>query len=295
MFGGKSDAELKVYFNDVHCYNLDTNEWFTLPTEGKIPSVRCWHSAALQGDTMIIFGGFFWNGRYETWPSPLPPTRDSLNLPHVSHREHYYNSTFLLDLQTRKWTEVKPIGEPPSERNRTVCLLLPLRPDSAIEANEENENKEKENEGGKRRKTQPCWSHQLWVQGGNYFNEKTRRGFFYADSWVLRMEGENCAEWEWRKATSQGDRIPERAHHSMVIGDGGLDEIFIFGGEKKRARFNDVLKVILLDFGTTTHAVTTTQQASPKVEDDTQDKGKGRGRGRGGRGGSGAPKRKREK
>lgn len=56
VFGGAAEGLLP---NDLHCYDLDSQTWsiITPSPDSQIPSGRLFHSAALVGDAMYIFGG----------------------------------------------------------------------------------------------------------------------------------------------------------------------------------------------------------------------------------------------
>lgn len=54
LFGGTNGY---IWFNDVWCYDPDTNSWSELPCIGYIPASREGHAAALVDDVMYIFGG----------------------------------------------------------------------------------------------------------------------------------------------------------------------------------------------------------------------------------------------
>ena len=56
VFGGAADGFLD---NDVHCFDVESRSWSVIPpTEGsQIPSGRVFHTAAVCGDSMYVFGG----------------------------------------------------------------------------------------------------------------------------------------------------------------------------------------------------------------------------------------------
>jgi len=56
VFGGAAD---NILSNDVHCYDLDTQTWSSIPPspDSQLPSGRLFHAAAVVGDAMFVFGG----------------------------------------------------------------------------------------------------------------------------------------------------------------------------------------------------------------------------------------------
>ncbi|ORZ07726.1 hypothetical protein BCR41DRAFT_310675, partial [Lobosporangium transversale] len=54
IFGGADD---KFYYNDIWCYDPQTNKWEPIPVYGTLPISRQGHTAAVIDDTMYIYGG----------------------------------------------------------------------------------------------------------------------------------------------------------------------------------------------------------------------------------------------
>ncbi|KAF9998100.1 Negative regulator of mitotic exit [Entomortierella chlamydospora] len=54
IFGGADD---KYYYNDIWCYDPQTNKWEAVPAYGALPASRQGHTACVIEDTMYIYGG----------------------------------------------------------------------------------------------------------------------------------------------------------------------------------------------------------------------------------------------
>lgn len=56
VFGGAAD---NILSNDIHSYDLDTETWLAMTPslDSQLPSGRLFHSAAVVGDAMFVFGG----------------------------------------------------------------------------------------------------------------------------------------------------------------------------------------------------------------------------------------------
>ncbi|KAF9343975.1 Negative regulator of mitotic exit [Mortierella sp. AD094] len=54
IFGGADD---KYYYNDIWCYDPQTNKWEAVPAYGTLPASRQGHTVCVIGDTMYIYGG----------------------------------------------------------------------------------------------------------------------------------------------------------------------------------------------------------------------------------------------
>jgi len=97
------------YFNDTYEFNILTNTWKKYETSGIPPSIRCWHSASIYDNLMIIFGGFYWDGH-----------------------EHYYDDLFTLDLKSLIWTRILAQGTAPHARNRHSAVIYPSSDHNSI-------------------------------------------------------------------------------------------------------------------------------------------------------------------
>ena len=51
----------RSYLNDLHSFDLSTNEWKTVIPAGRLPVQRANHASCVVGDSLYIFGG--WDGR----------------------------------------------------------------------------------------------------------------------------------------------------------------------------------------------------------------------------------------
>ncbi|KAF8975104.1 Negative regulator of mitotic exit [Entomortierella lignicola] len=54
IFGGADD---KYYYNDIWCYDPQTNKWEAVSAFGTLPASRQGHTATVIGDTMYVYGG----------------------------------------------------------------------------------------------------------------------------------------------------------------------------------------------------------------------------------------------
>ncbi len=90
IFGGFVDGGERT--NDLWKYTFASTKWERLPTTTPCPSPRASHSALLRGQTeMYIFGG-----------------RDEDN--------EKLNDLWVFNLDTLRWTQVKPVNQPPTPR-----------------------------------------------------------------------------------------------------------------------------------------------------------------------------------
>jgi N-acetylneuraminic acid mutarotase len=101
VFGGKQGVQSTLFFNDVFILDLDSREWKKIDCIGNPPSPRCWHSATLMGNLMIVFGGFMYNGISEL----------------------YYNDTFAFDIDQFQWNTIQTTKSP-AKRNRQSCTSI---------------------------------------------------------------------------------------------------------------------------------------------------------------------------
>jgi len=255
-----------TYYNDLYCFAFDTQTWTMIHPStdatnihalcekfGDIPHARHGHSVVVFNNCMWVFGGkaspkddkYFddihcfdfdtlkWK-LVEPSSSSLPHSRCWHSSVLVNHsmivfggfymkrrRETYFNDLWVFDLNNLTWKKAEPRGEVPHERNRHICLVFPL---------------------GKEEGCADGFCHQMWIQGGNHFDSKSRQDQFFSDSFVLTMAGDPQS-WTWKKVRVDGDRVPDRGHHTAVAFQGS-DDVVIFGGEKKRKRYNDVILAV---------------------------------------------------
>jgi N-acetylneuraminic acid mutarotase len=55
LFAGEDQYGNKL--NDLHTYNMETEEWTEINCTGTVPSVRSGHSATVYQNQLIVFGG----------------------------------------------------------------------------------------------------------------------------------------------------------------------------------------------------------------------------------------------
>mmetsp|Transcript_110192 Transcript_110192/g.235255 ORF Transcript_110192/g.235255 Transcript_110192/m.235255 type:complete len:782 (+) Transcript_110192:69-2414(+) len=77
--------------DDLYEFSMTTNQWFSVPGRGEVPPSRYRHSTAVHGCCMFIFGG-------------------------VDKRQARFADLFELSFDTRSWSRVKTLGDPPSAR-----------------------------------------------------------------------------------------------------------------------------------------------------------------------------------
>ncbi|KAF9434366.1 Multiple epidermal growth factor-like domains protein 8 [Entomortierella beljakovae] len=111
IFGGRTGLKPAVYSNEILAYDFDTNTWNSLysgdnhsPTT-VAPHPRSYTSIVQCGQYLVVFGGYYWNGK-----------------------EHYFDDTFGFCLDSRKWVKLSPLGgeRVPRSRNRQSALSLPV-------------------------------------------------------------------------------------------------------------------------------------------------------------------------
>lgn len=92
MFGGIDQTQL---FNDLWFYNIQTTFWEFIDATGQRPSPRYRHTAASQGNYMVVFGGVTYNNEYlqdfyyydvleQIWFIIETPTNSSMPQPLIS-------------------------------------------------------------------------------------------------------------------------------------------------------------------------------------------------------------------
>eukprot|EP01088_Endostelium_zonatum_P014582 TRINITY_DN3258_c0_g1_i1.p1 TRINITY_DN3258_c0_g1~~TRINITY_DN3258_c0_g1_i1.p1 ORF type:complete len:457 (-),score=68.39 TRINITY_DN3258_c0_g1_i1:24-1394(-) len=207
VFGGKRSPEDKLlFYNEILCFDFATNLWETVSMDSSlgIPAPRCWQSCDVVGSWMIIYGGFYMKGK----------------------KEFYFDDTWICDLEAKKWRQVEIKGKgKPHMRNRTISAVVGSK-DAALAMKQVY----------------------FWIQGGNYFDSKTRKDEFFSDSWLLSLtwkEEGSSVVGEWRKTEGKLQKDVadmSRGHHSLVLAKDGKKG-YIFGGERKRVRFNDLVLV----------------------------------------------------
>ena len=57
LFGGKNETHSKLFYNDLHVFDLETCSWSKVTIFDKIPVERGEHSTVIYGNKMYIYGG----------------------------------------------------------------------------------------------------------------------------------------------------------------------------------------------------------------------------------------------
>jgi N-acetylneuraminic acid mutarotase len=97
IFGGRDSHKEAHYSNDIYYLDINEKKWSKMECSGPIPSGRSYHRASLlnSGNHMLVFGGYFWDGR-----------------------ETYYNDVHVLDMKNQTWVNVTVKGNSAPMRNR---------------------------------------------------------------------------------------------------------------------------------------------------------------------------------
>ncbi|KAG0013727.1 kelch domain-containing protein 3 [Entomortierella chlamydospora] len=110
IFGGRTGLKPAVYSNEILVYDFDSNAWDSLyagddqnPTT-VAPHPRSYTSIVQCGQYLVVFGGYWWNGK-----------------------EHYFDDTFSFCLNSHEWVKLSPLRDErvPHRRNRHSVLSLP--------------------------------------------------------------------------------------------------------------------------------------------------------------------------
>ena len=107
VFGG--DPYYGQRFNDVGALSLPSLQWSAVSTTGTPPAKRRSHTAIYDParDRMIVFGGI-------DAPMWVPPAGPRMN------------DTWALGLGNNAWTQLNPLGTPPSARENHTAIYDPL-------------------------------------------------------------------------------------------------------------------------------------------------------------------------
>ncbi len=111
IFGGRTGLKPAVYSNEILMYDFDSNAWNSLylrddeDPAAVAPHPRSYTSIVQCGQYLVIYGGYWWNGK-----------------------EHYFGDTFGFSLNSHKWVKLSPLGDEhvPHGRNRHGVLSLPV-------------------------------------------------------------------------------------------------------------------------------------------------------------------------
>jgi hypothetical protein len=102
LFGGKG---IDSCSNDVYTFSLqrfEKNKWTKRLTTGRVPSPRCWHSAAIVDNRFVVFGG-------------------------MDHEGNWFNDLYIMDIYTFIWQEVRitsNLKEVPTPRSHTRFVVF---------------------------------------------------------------------------------------------------------------------------------------------------------------------------
>jgi uncharacterized protein YheU (UPF0270 family) len=125
--------------------------WKRLHCTGSLPSPRWCHSGVLQGEDMIVFGG--WS--YERTVG-------------VGTGSKFFNDVHILNITTLVWTKIITTGSPPRARCQCACFLFENKIDDLTD--EKGSEEEKNNMIEKRKKKNPYHTEDIlksWSEGIN--------------------------------------------------------------------------------------------------------------------------------
>jgi len=86
IFGGEFGSE--CCYNDLYCFDFETNTWSEVQANGDIPEPRSGHSAVMNNGKMYVFGG-------------------------RNQDPHYFADIHQFDFATKTWTKVPVVGPTP--------------------------------------------------------------------------------------------------------------------------------------------------------------------------------------
>ncbi|RNA43852.1 kelch domain-containing 4 [Brachionus plicatilis] len=215
VFGGEfsSPSQSQFYhYNDLWMFSFQTKAW-TKIISPNTPSPRSGHRMAVLKKHLVLFGGYYDNLR----------------------NCKFYNDTFLFNLETNQWEEMKftASNDPPSPRS--ACQL------------------------------NVCAKNNTVVIYGGFSKEKLKKdrekGIVHSDMYVLACDTKknDKVEWCWKRAKQSGAKPSERISFSMIpLHD---DTALLFGGvfdqddadideddESNSKFFNDLYKLDLSSY-----------------------------------------------
>ena len=231
VFGGSS-SDSPHSLNDVWALSLaGTPAWTQLTPSGTSPSARSSHSAVYDPvrDRMLVFGGYWYDGS-----------------------SHYLNDVWDLSLSgTLAWTQLTPLGTPPSGRDGHIAVYDPVRDRMVVFGGWSGE--PLLNDFWALSLTAaPAWT-QLTPSGtppgarsdhsAIYDPVRDRMvvfggalGSYFNDVWTLSLEGTLV----WTQLTPSGTPPRARSAHSAIY-DPVRDRMVVFGGRNSSSvYFNDV-------------------------------------------------------
>ncbi|CAE6444212.1 unnamed protein product [Rhizoctonia solani] len=99
MFGGKNNA---TSYNDTWCFGTTTRTWIELESTGSIPPPRAYHTVALVGDAVCVFGG-------------------------LGERYREIGDTWSFRINEQRWYKFPCINTQPSERRGHIAATIGRR------------------------------------------------------------------------------------------------------------------------------------------------------------------------
>jgi hypothetical protein len=97
VFGGCSSGS---YFSDSWKFNLRTETWELIPSNGFTPSARCGHKAVtILGDTFLLFGG--------------------------KNKDEYFNDILMYNFLSNEWTDLTGEGKIPARSGACMAFVYP--------------------------------------------------------------------------------------------------------------------------------------------------------------------------
>jgi len=256
IVGGANEQGI---YSDLYTFDIKECLWQkVVNTKGAIPPHHG-HSATLyqpSNDTtpkMIIFGGGCWNNNERVYMNNVYtydllcnsweclPAKGSIPCGRSFHstilyedslvvfggwwmtgdgkkrKEYYTNDLLQYSLQTNTWKHIPVSGNTPGPRNRQSCVKI--------------------------------WEDQeankvvYLVFGGNYYDQKNRRGYFYNTAYSMDLFGPEqdlSAHWTPIPTEAMRGKVPMVSHHHAVFYDG---KMYVGMGEAKRVKFNSTYVV----------------------------------------------------
>ncbi len=103
IFAGE-DNETNITLNDVHILNLESWTWEKPQVSGEIPPSRSFHTAVLNKEQMVVWGGY----------------EEQIEGGYLCHD----TAVYILELKTWHWSQVIPDGTPPVARSHHSAALF---------------------------------------------------------------------------------------------------------------------------------------------------------------------------
>jgi hypothetical protein len=159
VHGGFASRVIK-FSGDMYAFNLDHHTWRKFPKRGERVPERDFHSAAVVGGKVVVFGGrsdvfapyftandiyphevFYYSLEISQWfkaprKGPYHPSgRRSLSAVafgdsilyfggYNATKKYHYGDLFMLNTLTWECTELRPFGDAPPPRRRVGCALI---------------------------------------------------------------------------------------------------------------------------------------------------------------------------